>query len=235
MALTSVKQVRQLEAGFVLAPERYDPRRTGQFHGPDEFPEKAVKLGQVAFVVRDTLVPERADPTMEYIVLDTGDAKNGVIPNIKRPGDKTSIGSAKKVIRSGDVLISRLRSYLRQVAWVDPGFTDYWNSDSIVVAVSTEFYVVRSATQESIAFLVPFLLSDSVQKILAAAQEGGHHPRFPEKALVNIMVPQDVIDARSKLSEKVEKAVMGTRSSDSELMSAICLVEEIVSGQARQS
>ncbi len=234
MALTSIRRVGQLDVGFILAPERYDPRRASEFHRPDDSSEMGLKLGQLGFVVRETILPDRAEPRMRYIVLDTGDAKNGVIANIKRPGDKTSIGSAKKLVRSGDVLISRLRSYLRQVAWVDPGFTDYWKSEEVIVAVSTEFYVVRSAAEESIAFLVPFLLSDSVQKILAAAQEGGHHPRFPEKALVNLMVPQDLIDARSKLSETVERAVNSARSSDLELMNATYLVQEILSRNARQ-
>ena len=184
--------------------------------------------------MRETVLPDRADPRIRYIVLDTGDAKNGVIANIKQPGDKTSIGSAKKLVRSGDVLISRLRSYLRQVAWVDPGFTECWKSEEVMVAVSTEFYVVRSATQESIAFLAPFLLSGSVQKILAAAQEGGHHPRFPEKALVNLMVPQELIDTRNKLSETVERAVNSARLADLELMNATRLVQEIVSRTANQ-
>jgi len=103
-----------------------------------------------------------------------------------------------------------------------------------MVAVSTEFYVVRSATQESIAFLAPFLLSGSVQKILAAAQEGGHHPRFPEKALVNLMVPQELIDTRNKLSETVERAVNSARLADLELMNATRLVQEIVSRTANQ-
>jgi hypothetical protein len=233
MALTSIKQVGQLDEGFVLAPERYDPRRATEFNGADEAADTGVKLGRLGFVVRETLLPQKADPGMRYIVLDTGDAKNGVIANTKQPGDKSSIGSAKKIIRSGDVLISRLRSYLRQVAWVDPGVTGYCNSEDLLVGVSTEFYVIRSATKESIAFLVPFLLSASVQQMLAAAQEGGHHPRFPEKALVNLMVPQDVIDARSQLSETIERAITAARSSDLEVMKATRLVQEIVAGRSR--
>jgi hypothetical protein len=233
MALTSIKQVGQLDEGLVLAPERYDPRRAIELYGPDKSTEIGVRVGRLGIIVRETLLPERADPRKRYIVLDTGDAKNGVIANIKRPGDRACIGSAKKIVRSGDVLISRLRPYLRQVAWVDPGVVDYGNSADVVVGVSTEFYVFRSATEGSIAFLVPFLLSDSVQEILAAAQEGGHHPRFPEKALVDLVVPQEVLDSGSELSKTIERAVNSIRSSDLAMMKAIGLVQEIVAGQTR--
>ena len=67
----------------------------------------------------------------------------------------------------GDVIISRLRPYLRQVAFVDSDIRGYELSATILC--STEFFVLRAIEQESIAFLVPFLLSQSTQQVLAAS------------------------------------------------------------------
>jgi hypothetical protein len=224
MAITAVKQVRELDPGFVLAPERYDPRRT---NGLTDLSVAMIKLSEVVFVARETLIPAKASETGSYLVFDSGDAKNGVISNGKPPGDRSSIGSAKKVVAPGDVIISRLRSYLRQVAWLDEGIRDCWKAEQVTLAASTEFYVLRSINGRSIAFLVPFLLSDSVQAILAAAQEGGHHPRFREKALLSLLVPPEIIKIRDELSQTIEQSVRSIRAADLEISRLIGTVETI--------
>lgn len=52
-------------------------------------------------------------------------------------------------MRKGDVIISRLRPYLRQVAYVDEDRKE-------ILGASTEFFVIRARNNESIAYLVPF-------------------------------------------------------------------------------
>ncbi len=59
---------------------------------------------------------------------------------------------------------------------------------------------------EDIAFLVPFLLGDRAQSILAAAQEGGHHPRVPRSSLLAIRVPAELVDERARTSAAVRIA-----------------------------
>lgn len=63
----------------------------------------------------------------------------------------------------------------------------------------------------SIAFLVPLLLSEPVQEVLAASQEGGHHPRFDEYALLGLPVPKTRIDQRDEFSAHVELAIADFR------------------------
>ena len=83
--------------------------------------------------------------------------------------------AVKKIIKAGDVIISRLRPYLKQVAFVDKVLCEHYDS----VLCSTEYFVLRSKDQHiSIAFIVPVLLSREVQNMLISSQEGGHHPRF---------------------------------------------------------
>lgn len=67
--------------------------------------------------------------------------------------DKSAIGSAKKSLRSGDVVISRLRLYLRQVAWVDSQLGELIGSGAVAAIVSTEFYILRPVSKESLVFL----------------------------------------------------------------------------------
>lgn len=73
---------------------------------------------------------------------------------LRVPPTSEQLNSNKKILKTGDVIISRLRPYLRQVAYVDI-------DSNLQLCASTEFYVLRARNNESIAFLVPFLLSKS--------------------------------------------------------------------------
>ena len=106
--------------------------------------------------------------------------------------------SVKKMVRAGDVLISRLRSYLRQVAIVPPVIKQ--------AAVSTEFIVLHQKEQRNIAFLMPFLLSAPVQTILAWSQDGNEHPRYNEAVLLGLPIPNSVLDLSDSLNTLVEAA-----------------------------
>jgi hypothetical protein len=74
------------------------------------------------------------------------------------------------------------------------------------MACSTEFFVLRSTSDSSIAFLVHWLLDEKTQEVLRVGQEGGHHPRFTEEHLLNLTVPEQVLSNRDGLSREVERA-----------------------------
>jgi hypothetical protein len=212
MAVAAVRAVGELDAGCVLAPERYDPRRGG-----DGRP--GVALGSLVEVVRETVTPARA-PLARYVVLDTGDAREGVV-TAKAAVAAGEMGSVKKLLRPGDVIVSRLRPYLRQVALVD---AELMPGGGVGVVCSTEFHVLRPpAGGGSIAFLVALLLGDGAQAALAASVEGGHHPRFGQAALEALAVPDEVLTARAELCTRVESAVAAARRGERELAAAIAL------------
>ena len=213
MAHWSIRSRSALAEFSILAPERYDPRRAAA-----EGERGALRIADVASSVRDIVTPERPD-RRTYVVVDTTNARESILHNSRAAVGIETVGSAKKVARNGDVLISRLRTYLRQVALVDPQLPGV-TADG-VVACSTEYFVLRSLTGESIAFLVPLLLSARVQEILAAAQEGGHHPRVSEETILNLPVPAEYYASRAKISEAVEVGIAGFRACETQLLSAI--------------
>ncbi len=200
-ALCSLRTATELQPDLVLAPERYDPRRSRL-----ERVDRATRLGEFVEALRVTVNPKvQRESKRQYLVLDTSDAREGVVVCRKDAVALTDIGSTKKSVERGCVLISRLRPYLRQVAFVDacvPG----WTGD-VKMLCSPEFFVLRPTDGGSIAFLVPFLLSKPVQDVLAAAQEGGHHPRFNEYTLLGLPVPAALLARRDADSARVEEAI----------------------------
>ena len=59
----------------------------------------------------------------------------------------------------------------------------------------------------SLLQLLPFLLGRQAQAHLAAAQEGGHHPRVPRSSLFALRVPEAVIEGRAPTSRAIERAL----------------------------
>jgi hypothetical protein len=143
------------------------------------------------------------------IVFDTTHARDGVldIAGARRDArNGVSALSAKKFAYPGDIVLSRLRPYLRQVAFVHPAITD--QKQHLPLAFSTEFYVLTpNAPLSSIAFLLPFFLCHATQRALADAQEGGHHPRVPLESLFALHVPRKLLDKRATSSRHVQAAL----------------------------
>ena len=188
----------QLDAPFVLAPERYDPRRQLPWTGPP-----------LSSLVRFSSVTAKAQATA-WRVLDTGHAQEGIARPAGPLVESGQLGSQKRLLQPGDLILSRLRPYLRQLAWVDPGLLlDL--PEGAGIAASTEFYVLRPRDRDSLAFLVPLLLSTPVQRALAAAQEGGHHPRVPRIFIEQLPVPPSWLARRAPLSAEVEAAIADSR------------------------
>ncbi len=195
MARHAEVRVGDLADGLVLAPERYDPRRRAE--AQDGRP-----LGDLVTLARQSVRAASSEPGLRYRVFDTSDARAGFLAHGRPAVPGESLGSTKRVLQTGDVLISRLRPYLQQVAWVDPGLVEA----DVVLCCSAEFYVLRPHDDASIAFLVPWLLSEPIQAVLAAAQEGGHHPRFDRQTLLELPVAGAVLAERDSASAQTSEA-----------------------------
>lgn len=212
MARSSIVRLSNLDRILILAPERYDPRRTTR--------TGAHVLSSVATVVREQVSPANGSRAPRCRVVDTSDAREGVLFPRRPPIDLDEIGSAKKVVKPGDVIVSRLRPYLRQVAYVDDKIAEN-QQGSVLLVCSTEFFVLRSLDDRSVAFLVPFLLSDPIQSVLAASQEGGHHPRFNQATLESLPIPDWLIASRDEVSTNVVQLVSAARNADNEMRALV--------------
>jgi type I restriction enzyme S subunit len=149
--------------------------------------------------IRDQWAPDRAPPTMRVRNYDVTDALVPLLDVEKEPSFAADIGSMKKVFEDGDVAISRLRAYLKEVAVVRTG-------DDFPSVGSSEFIALRPKGRSiSPETLMVFLRSAPVQTILKWCQDGSQHPRFSESDLLSIPVP----DAVATVSERITEIVQG--------------------------
>lgn len=147
---------------------------------------------------------QAAPPSDARFVFDTGTAREGLL-DFPILGEAASVRrSNKKVAQEGDLIVSRLRPYLRQAALIPSGamsvlgITDFY--------LSTEFLVFRSREGTSLAGLLAWVLSNPIQKMMSEAATGGHHPRISADLLLNAPVEANFLD--DDLSKEVESVVL---------------------------
>ena len=202
----AVRNLAELAPDYVLAPERHVLAGGAAASGD------GVPLGELVVERR-----ERIDPGSGHaVVLDTSHARDGILDVAGALRDGAGGKSAKKRAEAGDLAVSRLRPYLRQIALVHPNALALARGRPL--ALSTEFYVLAPRTPgDDLAFLVPFLLSKDTQTALAGAQEGGHHPRVPRSSLFALRVPRSLLRARVRTSRAVAFALAETYRASSRL------------------
>ena len=197
MAICILKSNKQLGVNFILTPERYNPRRRMSIDNED-----TILMSEIVEIVNDIITKKQAQGK-SIIQINTSDAMGGYLNINSEVND--SINSNKKILRKGDVIISRLRPYLRQVAYVDEDRKE-------ILGASTEFFVIRARNNESIAYLVPFLLSKPAQLVFENSVEGSQHPRFKEEDVLNLKIPKNIYDERANISKRVIEAIESYRS-----------------------
>ncbi|MEI6986549.1 MAG: hypothetical protein WCK65_10500, partial [Rhodospirillaceae bacterium] len=179
-------------------------------------------LGERFLSVRDMFDPKDAPPGTLVRNYDVTDALQPLLDDEKEPEETDAIGSIKKVFFNGDVAMSRLRAYLREIAVVR-------TSGKLPAIVSSEFIVLRprESKRNKIApeTLLTFLRSAPVQTILKWCQDGSQHPRFSEGDLLSIPVPNSVADASPRIEAIVKQGFASRQSARDLLDSAKRAVE----------
>lgn len=168
--------------------------------------------------VRELVDPKDRQCPEKVRNFDVTDALVPILDDTKEIIGSAEIGSTKKYLQRGDVVISRLRSYLRQIAVVMTG-------TEVPSVGSTEYIVLRPNAAVSPNVLMVFLRSKPVQTILKYCQEGNQHPRFSEENLLNIPFPEFSKEVSEDIDKKVSESISARQESKTLLEKAKRSVE----------
>lgn len=161
-----------------------------------------VCVGDLFDSIRDLWQPTEAAglPVRNY---DLTDALDPFLDPSKPTTAPEEIASTKKCIAAGDLVVSRLRSYLQEIAVVLP------SDDGITAVASTEFIVLRpkEGTTLTVEALLIYLRSRLPQIVFKWSQDGSNHPRFDERELLNLPVPRALITDQAVYHTAVRQMV----------------------------
>jgi hypothetical protein len=203
-----------------------DAFTAGRFDAEYFYPAKTAALGVLTALsnctvgdlfdsVRNLWQPTDGNSSERVRNYDLSDALTPFLDGNKEPVERAVIASTKKMIQAGDLVVSRLRSYLKEIAIVQP-------SEGLPMVASTEFIVLRpkSATTLPIEALLVYLRSTLPQLVFKWSQDGSNHPRFDERELLRLPVPgvliaqandyfsaiQSMITARERATQLLDAA-----------------------------
>lgn len=211
-------------ASDALSAQRLDatyfsPAKQAMLDALDALP--GAPLGERFASIRNMFNPDAPGAITRVRDYDLPDALQPVLDDSKAPEPVSAIGSLKKRLRTDDVVISRLRAYLKEVAVVRA-------PEDIPAVGSSEFIVLRrrpEAPNISPETLLAFLRSDAVQTVLKYCQDGSQHPRFSEADLLAIPLPDAVVAASPEITREVQTAFDARRRARRLLDAAVRAVE----------
>jgi len=188
-----------------LAGEHYHPHKLFYLEHLKKQAEKCI--GEHFISVRKIFDPTTEQVPAKARVYDVTDALGNFLKEGRPVASVEDVGSTKKIAQPGDVIVSRLRSYLREIAVVPE--LDH------TLLISTEFIVLRRRGHGKAHFLLPYLLSEPVQIILQWSQDGSNHPRFAEDVLLDLPLPTQILKHEADLTKIVEEAILSFGKSKS--------------------
>jgi len=207
--------------------------RAGRFDAEYYHPEKTHVLAQLERVPGETLdtyfhsVRQLVNPPNKYTEetvrnYDLTDALSYFLDDQLDPIPLHELGSTKKRIANGDIVVSRLRSYLKEIALVT-------GCNEIPCVGSSEFIVLRPISRQvKPEALLVYLRSPIVQKIVKWSQNGSNHPRFEENELLKIKVPDTLLVIQDTLKDIVIEMLSLKRESTRLLEEAKQSVEQMI-------
>lgn len=175
--------------------------------------------------IRQIWQPDQARVDEQVRNFDLTDALQPFLDETVEPTTRATISSAKKKLKPGDLVVSRLRSYLKEIAVV-------LNAGSVPMVGSTEFIVLRPQ-QEAVRVeaLLVYLRSKYVQTVLKWCQDGSNHPRFQESELLNLRIPNAVRENQDEIVVKIEASIEARREARRLLEQAKAMVERAILGE----
>jgi len=197
MAVFSVVKLSELDGVKLLAPEFYHPAKILSKRYLEKVGSKRIK--DCFYNIREIFDPKKESLSQDGVVFDLSDVTSYFLYGGKNVTSSEEVGSAKKIFRKNDVLISRLRPYLKEVSFI--GF------NGKLKLGSTEFIVLRQKNKNYYPeVLFAFLISRDVQNILAWSITGTEHPRFNEDYFLKLPFPDFSEEVQKKIRTIVQSA-----------------------------
>ncbi|HHQ2479474.1 TPA: restriction endonuclease subunit S [Bacillus cereus] len=135
--------------------------------------------------------------TFRYIDVEAVDNKKQVVTNVKELSVAEAPSRARRQVNKGDVIISLVRPYLKNIAMIS-------EQDESLVA-STAFYVNSPTRFLTSKYLYNFLRADYSTQYLISNTKGDNSPSVRSTDYEKMPIPIPPVAEQDRIGEKVER------------------------------
>lgn len=162
---------------------------------PDDWPSKRLKY---IATYNDEVLPEgtEEDHEIDYVEI-SGVSQALGIEQIQRVTFGQAPSRARRKVRSGDILVSTVRTYLRAIAKV--------NNASHDLIASTGFCVIRPSNVVDSSFIGWVAKSEPFVSEVVARSVGVSYPAINASELVNIKVPLPPLETQRRIARFLDE------------------------------
>ncbi|MGB3478933.1 MAG: restriction endonuclease subunit S [bacterium] len=164
-----------------------------------ELPEGWIwtRLGDVQETVE--MVSPKKQPTKEFTYIDIASIDNNSqkIVTYKRYSGKNAPSRARQLIKTGDILFSTVRTYLKNIAIVDAKYDKQ--------VASTGFCVIRPRKPNSKRFYFYLSLTDAFLNPLNRIQRGTSYPAVRDSDVFEQVVPLPPAKEQYQIVEEIDR------------------------------
>ncbi len=216
LSMSDVLKARRIDAEYFHPQKAYIQEWLSKFSGET--------VNDYFKSVHDIYNPPNQDTGKSILNFDLTHALRYFLDEDGEIIPENEIGSLKKRFQKNDVVVSRLRSYLKEIALIDI-------SPNIAAVGSSEFIVLRSSSEKLLPeALMVYLRSLPVQTILKWSQDGSNHPRFQAEALLAIKVPDKILKIQGEIRKMIRAGISAHKEAKRLLAEAKQEVEKLIEG-----
>ncbi|CAI8834275.1 type I restriction enzyme, S subunit [Brevibacillus sp. IT-7CA2] len=170
------------------------PEDKQSYEAPDNW--VWVKLGKVLKAMETRDPTKLNSDTFTYIDIESIDNRNQKIESPKELFIWEAPSRAKRAVNEGDVLISLVRPYLKNIAMVETCHNE--------AVASTGFYVCRTLDLLDSTFLYYFLRTDVMTSYLISKTKGDNSPSVRSEDFLSGSIPLPPLHEQKRIVERVE-------------------------------
>ena len=157
----------------------------------------STRLGEVCLPVGKVMPPDSPDDEFTYLDISSIDNKAAQVVSPKSYAGKDAPSRARQMVRTGDVLFSTVRTYLRNIAIV---------TDDLDGAVaSTGFCVVRQSSYLNPGLAFNFLQTDQFISDMNPLQRGTNYPAVRDEDVLGHSFPLPPLAEQHRVVAEIEK------------------------------
>jgi len=139
-------------------------------------------------------------PEKEYFYLDIDSIDNTrqSITNPKKILGKDAPSRARQIVKTGDILFSTVRTYLKNIAFVDKQYNDQ--------IASTGFCIIRPGKNVDNKFIFHFVQTQEFLKNLELFQRGANYPAVRDIDILSQYIPLPPLPVQCQIVAVLEQA-----------------------------